>query len=119
MKLLESHSDLRMFIKNNEIALIAFLDMNKANDRYFHDVLTVLERRAGYMISFAFVDIGKDSDSQALLPQGRVTPLVRLYVRGVKTFEQEGCFGEFLSDLAALKQGIKDVLKSRGYKTLF
>jgi len=119
MKILETHNELRSFIKDNEIALIAFLDMKKPNDRYFHDLLMVLERRAGYMISFALVDVSKNSNSQALLPQDRKTPLIRLYIKGIKTFEQEGCFGEFLSDLAALKQGIKEVLKSRGYKTLF
>ncbi len=120
MKLLMTRDDVMNFIRSNEIALIAFLNMNKSDDRYFHDVLAVLERRAGYLISFAFVDVTKsDLGNENLLPPNSSTPFVALYIKGVKAFEQEGCFGEFMSDLAALKQGIKDVLKSRGYKTLF
>ena len=119
MKKLGTIDDLKNFIKENEIALVAFLDMTKPDDVYFRDVLLSLERKAGYMISFAVMNINENSNAHKFIQREFTTPLIMLYVKGVKAFEQEGCFGEFLSDIAALKQGIKDVLKSKGYKTLF
>ncbi len=118
---LESYSELESFISRNRIALIAFVSRDSKLWRYLESLLRHFEQRAGYLISFAMIDIEK---AKSHLPSeqaeiARKSCLIRLYFDGKCIFEQEGVFGNLESDFQALRHGVKDVLKRRSVKTLF
>ncbi len=118
---LESRSELESFILRNRIALIAFVSRNSKLWKYLESLLRRFEQRAGYLISFAMIDIEKARNH---LPSeqaevARKSGLIRLYFDGECIFEQEGVFGNLESDLQALRHGVRDVLKRRSVKTLF
>ncbi len=118
---LASHSELESFISRNRIALIAFVSRDSKLWRYLENLLHRFEQRAGYLISFAIIDIEKVKNhlpsEQAEI--ARKSCLIRLYFDGECIFEQEGVFGNLESDLQALRHGVKDMLKRRSVKTLF
>ena len=118
---LESHNELENFISRNRIALIAFASRDSKLWRYLENLLRRFEQRAGYLISFAMIDIEK---AKSYLPSeqaevARKSCLIRLYFDGECIFEQEGVFGNLETDFQALRHGVKDVLKRRSVKTLF
>jgi len=118
---LRSNNELKDFISRNRIVLIAFASKNDSVWRYLEVLLRRFEERAGYLISFAMVDITTTTPllSSEQLKIARRSCLIQLYLNGECIFEQEGVFGNIEADLQVLRHGIKDILKRRSIKTLF
>jgi len=118
---LRSNNELKDFISRNRIVLIAFASKNDSVWRYLEVLLRRFEERAGYLISFAMVDITTTTPllSSEQLKIARRSCLIQLYLDGECIFEQEGVFGNIEADLQVLRHGVKDILKRRSIKTLF
>lgn len=118
---LRSSNELKDFISRNRIVLIAFASKNDSVWRYLEMLLRRFEQRAGYLISFAMVDITTIASllSSEQLRIAKRCCLIRLYLDGECVFEQEGVFGNIEADLQVLRHGIRDILKRRSIKTLF
>ncbi len=113
-----SIDELREVISRFRIVLVAFID--KKSDYYnIARVLRFFERirePSIYSIIFTITDSNRD---RVLSELGvKDIPTIRLYVDGNIVLEQYGVFDSYNSNLYALKEGVKSVLKSRGIRFL-
>ncbi len=115
MEVLEGKAQLQTFIRRNRIALIAFAKKGSSEWEYARRLLTRLESRAGYLMSFAIAD----KSLEEAVASNSEEIVIRLYLESKPVFEQQGVFGKQDLDYEALRRGIKAVLKRHSIKTLF
>ncbi|RLG86062.1 MAG: hypothetical protein DRO39_04090 [Thermoprotei archaeon] len=123
MLVARSASEVERIIRRERVVLVAFTDPRRASGRHVYRVMQRLERKAGHMITFVYVDVtrvnGGSLIQKELLEVAKREGVFKLFIDGECVFEQEGVFMDMEADYQALRLGIKDVMKRRSFKTLF
>ncbi len=110
--------ELREVINKFRIVLVAFID--KKSDYYsIAHVLRFFEKIREPSIYSVVFTITDDNKSRVVSELGvKDIPTIRLYINGNIALEQYGVFESYDSNLYALKEGVKSVLRSRGIRFL-
>lgn len=116
MKYITSVKELRELLDQNDMVLIAFVGSNEES-RSISYAVKFFERIREPDIIVAIVNILEHPDVAEVF-KIEYAPTIRLYINGEIVFEQKGGMGSYDKDVYVLKEGIKDVLRSRGIRFL-
>lgn len=110
MKILRSIDEAIKFVYSNEIAVLAYLDLNTELGKLIYSVLEKLESVSRGLLAYAVLDMPMSDNEK---------PVITAFVRGRQIFEQNDCFGNFKKDYQALRIGLRETLSLWGINPPF
>ena len=116
MRYITSVEELRKLLDQNHIVLVAFIGDDEES-RSISYAVRFFEKIREPDIVVAIVNVLEHPDVAEVFGI-EYTPTIRLYIDSRIVFEQKGGMKSYDKDVYVLKEGIKDVLRSRGIRFL-